>query len=112
MFVKTVKLLYVYISVVLSDECLLDIAKNLGRSWTEVGIRLGMDKTELDNIESESRSVSQKAFDMLIKWNQQADGSKEVKVAQLTSALLKEGRRDVVRLLDDYKTKSKACNIL
>ena len=53
----------------LSDELLLDIAKEISGDWRDLGIYLNLRNSDLDNIDSDKRTVSEKAFASLIKWN-------------------------------------------
>ena len=77
----------------------MDLSREIRSIWTNVGVRLDMPKGVLDNIAGTSSldTPQKKAFEMLVKWRQYPQGTSPV--AQLISALEKEGRADLAARL-------------
>ena len=85
------------------SECeLMDLSHEICSVWMNVGIRLGLKKSTLDNIAGTPSldTPQKKAFEMLIKWRQLQTTSH---LAQLVSALELEGREDLGQKYSTYQ---------
>ena len=71
--------------------------------WTNVGVRLGLPTSTLDNIAGTLSldTPQKKAFKMLIKWHQLQTSASHV--TQLVSALELEGRKDLAGKYHTYQ---------
>ena len=82
---------------ILKDARLNDISEDLGRDWKQLGRKLGISNTIIDNIDDENRRVKDKSIQLLLRWKRQSgnDATGEV----LANALIAIGRRDVAETL-------------
>ena len=93
----------------LSELQLLDLSLGICSIWTNVGTRLGLCTATLDNIAGTPAldTPQKRAFRMLTTWHRK---QKNASVVQLISALVLEGREDLVQKCLAYQQVSNRDN--
>ena len=81
----------------------MDLSHEICSVWMNVGIRLGLKKSTLDNIAGTPSldTPQKKAFEMLIKWRRLQTTPSHL--AELVSALELEGREDLGQKYSTYQ---------
>ncbi|XP_046845096.1 uncharacterized protein LOC124438946 [Xenia sp. Carnegie-2017] len=75
----------------------IDIAKELVDDWKALGIKLGINQSELEGINADYNNVNEKACEMLSKW--QKENGRDAISSKLAKALCSIGRRDLAEKL-------------
>ena len=78
---------------------LLDVATKLTAKWRHVGRVVGLDDSDIDEIQCDHNKVRERAYQMLRKWWNK-DGS-SAKLSQLVIALLIVRQRDIITYLKE-----------
>ena len=75
-----------------SDDELEELSELLGRSWEKLARRLGFKKGRIDGFRKDSEDLSEKAFDMLIRWKEKggADATYSVLYGALCHKLVQQ----------------------
>ncbi|XP_031599868.1 uncharacterized protein si:dkeyp-97b10.3 [Oreochromis aureus] len=58
----------------MSEKQLLQVAKQLGKEWKQVGILLGVTVNDLDNIQTAETDVTMQKLKMLLRWKNRKSG--------------------------------------
>ncbi|XP_048577273.1 FAS-associated death domain protein-like [Nematostella vectensis] len=82
-----------------TQEIITSIAEEISIDWKDVGRRLKLKESILDNIEDEYRKTKEKSTQMLNKWKQLNAASATIQV--LMVALKQAGRRDIAETLEE-----------
>ncbi|XP_048577716.1 FAS-associated death domain protein-like isoform X2 [Nematostella vectensis] len=82
-----------------TQEIITSIAEEISIDWKDVGRRLKLKESILDNIEDENRKTKEKSTQMLNKWKQLNAASATIQV--LMVALKQAGRRDIAETLEE-----------
>ena len=67
------------------------LSKNIGSDWKRVGHHLKLKTAELEHIELDNKSTSDRIFCMLQTWCQKQQGSEDTKIRVLKRALTDSG---------------------
>ena len=76
---------------------LLDVATKLTAKWRHVGRVVGLDDSDIDEIQCDHDKVRERAYQMLRRWRDKHGSS--TKLSQLVIALLIVNKRDVITYL-------------
>ncbi|XP_048577270.1 uncharacterized protein LOC116614957 isoform X4 [Nematostella vectensis] len=82
-----------------TQAIITSIAEQISTDWKDVGRRLKLEESILDNIEDENRKTNEKSTKMLNKWKQLNAASATIQV--LMDALKQAGRRDIAETLEE-----------
>jgi hypothetical protein len=84
--------------------CLILVSDKLGNSWKDLGRKLSVCESQIQNISNDGQGQKEQGFDVLYTWKNSL-GS-EANVRSLTDALEKISRKDVAdQLVNHYKEK-------
>ncbi|XP_033118659.1 uncharacterized protein LOC117118244 [Anneissia japonica] len=90
---------------ILTEQFLLRIAEQLGNEWQSLLIHLGLKKSQIDLIKSETLhggDLQQTIFRGLLKWKQRCRREDEA-IHQLRSCLQQVGRNDISQVLNTFE---------
>ena len=92
---------------------MLKLAQALGSEWKLFGIALELKNTTLEEIEDKTKSTTERAFQMLMKWSQQCPEQGIFKVAKLRNAMEEMNRWDMLALLQNLDpVSSRVCQMI